>query len=155
MSLRNSRSPVARTSAIVVSAGLLFGGAVVAQADSAGRSASNPAPSFTPIPNPQATITIITFLAVDARAARKPIPRNGNVSLVQKVSTDPAQDPTIRTRISVTPKRARPAIKVRTRDDGSITVRTQDARKARVRIGIRADGADTRPTTWVRSWRVR
>lgn len=139
--------------------GMVAVGAVTAEATAADPEARqpNPLPSLSPrpIPTPQATITIYTYLAVTARASSQRLPRTGTVWLVQKVTTDPTQEPTTRTRIRVTPKRARAAVKVATRDDGTITVRTRDARKARVQIGIRADGPKTLPTTWKRTWRVR
>ena len=148
-----------RVSALAIATGMVAVGAVSAQASPAGTgvSRSDPRPTLSPrpIPTPQATITIQTFLSVTARAPRVRIPRTGTVTLVEKVTTDPAQEPTTRTRISVKPKRARSAIKTKTNEDGSITVRTRDARNARVQIVIRADGPDTVPTTWVRTWRVR
>ena len=154
MTLRQIRPTIARASAVTVGIGMLVGGAVVAQADPATDvRQTNPRPSLSPrpIPTPQATITVPTYLEVVVRAAGDAIPRSGKVSLVQKVTTDA----TTRTRITVRPKRARAAIRVRTRDDGSIIVRTQDSRRARVQIRIRADGPDTTPTVWVRTWRVR
>jgi hypothetical protein len=158
MTNRLARPPLVQAGAVLVGMGMLVGGAVAAEADPVSDvTPTNPRPSLSPrpIPTPQATITIQTFLAVTARAARDPIPRNGKVSLVREVTTEPGQKATTRTRITVRPKRARAAIKVRTRDDGSIIVRTRDSRRARVQIRIRADGPDTTPTTWVRTWRVR
>ena len=157
MTHREARPTLVQAGAVLVGMGMLVGGAVAAEADPAtdvGR--TNPLPSLSPrpIPTPQATIAI-TFLTVTARSARDTIPRNGKVSLVQAVTTEPGQNATTRTRIVVRPKRARAAIKVKTRDDGSITVRTRDSRRARVQIRIRATGPNSAPNTWVRTWRVR
>ncbi len=154
MTLRKIRPTLARASAVTVGIGMLVAGAAAAKADPAPDvTQTKPRPSLSPrpIPTPQATITVPTYLEVVARAAGDAIPRNGKVSLVQEVTTDA----TTRTRITVRPKRAREAIRVRTRDDGSIIVRTRDSRRARVQIRIRADGPDTTPTVWVRTWRVR
>lgn len=144
--------------AAALGVGTLAAGTVAADATARDTRTPKPRHSSTqrpfPKPTPKATITIQpALLVVTARAARTDIPRSAKVTLVEEATTGPGQS--ITTRTKVVPKRARSAIKVWTTDKGQIVVRTEAARKARVRVWLRADGPENTPKTWTRKWHVR
>jgi hypothetical protein len=111
-------------------------------------------PAITPAPTPAPSVQARATLTVTARAAAKKVPRDGKAVLVKRTTAGPGQSKSIN--VKVVPKRARKAITVKVKNGpGSVTVRTNDAPKAKITVTTRATGTDLIPETFSRTWKVR
>ena len=111
-------------------------------------------PSATPEPTAAPTAQAAATLTVKARPARKSVPRDGKTVLVKRATAGAGQSKSISVKIA--PKRARKAIAVTIKKGpGSVTVRADDAPKAKITVVARATGSGVTPTTFRRTWKVR